>query len=143
MSRPSEQLTRWRKRREWVIESLLFLSAVSSILITLGIVLGTQLLYTASDLLARWSLAGKVLALSSFLTPWFLAYFLVRQVAMVGQLYVFSQVELGRTAALFGAASIIIANALGFLLLHETLSLPQYAGVSVALIAILLLAVRA
>lgn len=111
--------------------------------LTLGIVLGTQLLYTASDLLARWSLAGRALALSSFLTPWFLTYFLVRQVAMVGQLYVFSQVELGRTAALFGAASIIIANVLGFLLLHETLTLPQYAGVSVALVAILLLAARA
>ncbi len=39
MTRPTEALTRWRKRREWAIESLLFLAAVSSILITLGIVI--------------------------------------------------------------------------------------------------------
>src|SRR5262245_60310165 len=35
----SERLTRWRRRRDRAIESLLFLAAVSSILITLGIVI--------------------------------------------------------------------------------------------------------
>lgn len=107
--------------------------------LTLLVLVGTQLLFTTSDLLARSSLAGRALTPESFTTPWFLAYFLIRQVAMVGQLFIFSRIELGRTAALFGSTSIVIANLLGLLLLHETLSLPQYAGVGLALVAILLL----
>ena len=45
---------------------------------------------------------------------------------MFGQLYVFSVIELGKTMALFGATSIVLANVLGFLVLKETLSLEAY-----------------
>ncbi len=38
MSRPTQSLIWWRRRREWTIESLLCLAAVSSVLITAGIV---------------------------------------------------------------------------------------------------------
>ncbi len=38
MTRPTKSLMRWRKRREWIIESLLFLAAASSVLITAAIV---------------------------------------------------------------------------------------------------------
>jgi hypothetical protein len=41
---------------------------------------------------------------------------------MFGQLYVFTAIDLGKTMALFGAFSIILANSLGFLVLKEVLS---------------------
>jgi multidrug transporter EmrE-like cation transporter len=65
----------------------------------------------------------------------FLAYFLIRQVAMFGQLYVLATVPIGKTMALFGAASIILANLLGVLLLGDLLSLRSYAGIALAVLA--------
>jgi len=59
---------------------------------------------------------------------------------MFGQLHVFTAVELGKTMALFGAVSIVLANILGFLVLKEVLSPGAYIGVSLAVIAFLVLA---
>jgi len=101
-----------------------------------------QLFFTTSDLLARYNMAKYGFAISTFLSLWFLGYFLIRTVAMFGQLYVFTNVELGRTMALFGATSIILSNVLGFLLLKEVLSPASYFGVSLAILAFLILAVR-
>lgn len=79
---------------------------------------------------------------SSFFSWWFVAYFLVRTLAMFGMLYVFSHIQLGRTMALFGASSILLANVLGLLVLREVLSPTAYAGASLAIIAFLILAWR-
>lgn len=78
----------------------------------------------------------------SFIHPWFIAYFTVRFVAMFGQLYIFSLIELGKTMALFGAVSIMLANILGFLLLKEVLSMPEYAGIALAIVAFLILTLK-
>ncbi|MDD3156254.1 MAG: hypothetical protein PHP14_02410 [Candidatus Pacebacteria bacterium] len=59
---------------------------------------------------------------------------------MFGQLYVFTVIELGKTMALFGAFSIILANVLGLLVLKEILSPGAYIGVSLAVIAFIVLA---
>ena len=59
---------------------------------------------------------------------------------MFGQLYVSTVIELGKTMALFGAASIILANILGLLVLKEVLSPTTYIGVTLAVIAFILLA---
>jgi len=100
----------------------------------------TQILFTSSDLIARTAMKIHGFKAASFFSLWFLAYWLLRQVAMFGQLYVFSSIDLGRSMALFGAASIVLSNVLGFLLLKETLSLPVYVGVSLAVLAFLALA---
>jgi len=78
--------------------------------------------------------------LTTFLSGWFLAYFSIRMIAMFGQLYVFTSIELGKTMALFGAISILLANLLGFLVLKEVLSPGAYVGVTLAIIAFLVLA---
>jgi hypothetical protein len=58
---------------------------------------------------------------AAFFSVWFGLYFLLRTVAMFGQLYIFTTIELGKTMALFGAVSIILSNLLGFLILKEVL----------------------
>jgi multidrug transporter EmrE-like cation transporter len=100
----------------------------------------TQILFTTSDLIGRSAMKTHGFKAASFFSFWFLAYWLLRQCAMFGQLYVFSTFQLGRSMALFGAASIVLSNVLGFLLLKETLSLPVYVGVSLAILAFLALA---
>ncbi len=79
---------------------------------------------------------------AAFLSIWFLIYMLIRTFATFGQLYVFSNVELGKTVALFGAVSIILANILGFLVLKEMLSPAAYIGVTLAVIAFIVLAIN-
>lgn len=48
--------------------------------------------------------------------------------------------EVGKTVALFGAVSIILATVLGLLLLHEALSMSAYLGVVTAILAFFILA---
>ena len=101
----------------------------------------TQLLFTGSDLLARYNMPKLGFELSAFLLTWFIIYFLIRTIAMFGQLYIFTTIELGKTMALFGAVSIILSNLLGFLILKEVLPIGVYVGVSFAVVAFLILAV--
>ena len=44
--------------------------------------------------------------------------------------------------ALFGAVSIVLANVMGFLLLKEVMTPATYVGVTLAVVAFLVLAVR-
>jgi drug/metabolite transporter (DMT)-like permease len=80
-------------------------------------------------------------ALATFFSIWFLFYCSIRIVGTFGQLYVFANLELGKTMALFGATSIILSSLLGFLVLRESLSIGAYAGISLAIIAFLTLAI--
>lgn len=104
------------------------------------IILGTQLLFTLGDLIARSTMRRHGFTWAAFLNAGFLVYFLIRQVAMVGQLYVFASVQLGRSMALFGAASIVLSSVLGLLVLGEHLSTTHYVGIMVAVTAFLILA---
>ena len=106
------------------------------------ILVGSQVLFTTSDLLARHSLLKTGFTVSTFLTGWFLAYTLIRIVATFGQLYVFSQVEVGKAVAIFGAGSIILSNILALLVLKEVLSVNAYIGVGLAIIAFFILAFK-
>jgi multidrug transporter EmrE-like cation transporter len=78
--------------------------------------------------------------LANFLTWWFIAYFVLRTVAMFGQLYVLASVPIGKSMALFGATSIALVNVLGVLLLGEVLTVSAYAGVSLAILAFVVMA---
>ena len=104
------------------------------------IIVGTQALFTTGDLLARANMRNSPFALSTFVSWWFLLYFVIRQVAMFGQLYVFCALQLGKTMALFGATSIVIVNVLGILLLGEILSAQAYLGVGLVVLAFIVLA---
>ena len=106
------------------------------------LVLLTQVLYTSADLLARHFMGAYGFTVSNFLTPWFLVYFTLRTVAMFGQLYLLTFVELGRNASLFALASIMLANVLGYLFLGEVLTSTQYVGVMLAVAAFIVLAMR-
>ena len=100
----------------------------------------TQVLFTIGDLMARGNMRKYGFTLSTFLSGWFVTYFIIRQVAMFGQLYVFSYMQLGKSMALFGAVSIVLSNMLAFLLLGEVLSLGSYLGVTLAILAFIVLA---
>lgn len=104
------------------------------------IIIGAQLLFSISDLMGRSAMKAQGFKLASFFTWWFLIYTVIRQIAVFGQLYVYSEMKLGRTVALFGAGSIIVGNLMGYFLLKETLTVPVYIGVSLAICAFLALA---
>ncbi len=87
-------------------------------------------------------MATRGFSISSFLSLWFLGYVVIRNIAMLGQLYVFSRIELGHTIALFGATSIVLANVLGYLLLREILTPAAYVGIILAILSFLVLAIR-
>ncbi|MBW7907662.1 MAG: hypothetical protein H3C50_01910 [Kiritimatiellae bacterium] len=106
------------------------------------IVIGTQLLFTLSDFMGRFYMRRNGLDWSILSSGWFWGYQAIRQVATVGQLYVFAYVPLGKTMALFGATSIVLSNVLGFLFLKEVLSPVAYGGVALAVVAILVMAFR-
>ena len=104
------------------------------------VIVATQLLFTTGDLIARANMRHSPFTLSTFLSWWFVLYFLIRQVAMFGQLYVFSALQLGKTMAFFGATSIIVVNALGVLLLGEILSVQAYLAIGLVVLGFITLA---
>ena len=104
------------------------------------IIIISQLLFTGSDLLARNNMYKYGFKPETFISLWFLIYFLIRTIAMFGQLYVFTSTEIGKTMAMFGAMSIILSNLLGFLILREVLPVGVYVGVSLAIAAFLIMA---
>ena len=103
------------------------------------VIVVTQLLFTTGDLIARANMRHSPFALSTFVSWWFLVYFLIRQVAMFGQLYVLSAVQIGRTVAMFSATSIVVVNVLGILLLGEVLSTQAYLAIALVVFAFILL----
>lgn len=100
----------------------------------------SQILFSVSDLLARANMPLYGFHATAFLKPWFAGYIVVRIVAVTCMLYVYTTVELGKTRAIFGAVSIVLANALGFWMLNESLSYREYAGVALAVAAFAVLA---
>lgn len=100
----------------------------------------TQLLFTTGDLIARANMRNSSFTLATFMNWWFVVYFLIRQLAMFGQLYVFSAIQIGKTITLFGATSIVVGNLLGFLLLGEVLSVPAYIAVGLTITSFVILA---
>jgi hypothetical protein len=107
----------------------------------LVVVIVSQLLFTAGDLLARAHIKGNF-TIANLLTGWFVVYLLLRTAGTFGQLYVLSSVELGKTMALFGAASVMIANVLGWLVLQEVLPPITYVGIGLAVLALAIMGWR-
>lgn len=106
------------------------------------ILIGSQCLFTLSDVMGRTYMAKYGFKLSGFISFWFLIYFIIRQVATFGQLYLFANISLGKTMALFGVVSIVLSNLISLFYLGEKLSLVSYLGVLLAILAFLLMAYR-
>ncbi|MBP9738071.1 hypothetical protein KBD20_00110 [Candidatus Saccharibacteria bacterium] len=104
------------------------------------VVIGTQLLFLTSDIMGRHYMVQDGFKLSTFLSLWFLGYQAVRFVATIGQLYVFTQFELGKTMTLFAVAGLVMANIAGYLLLGEVLTLKAYIAIALAITAFIILA---
>jgi hypothetical protein len=104
------------------------------------VIIGSQLLFSASDFMARYYMRGQAFAAATFLTGWFAIYFVIRTIAMFGMLYAFTTVPLGRTMGLLSMTGLVVANVLGLLLLREVLSPIAYAGLALGLVALFLLA---
>jgi hypothetical protein len=99
------------------------------------VVVVTQLVFSIGDLMARANMRKHGFTAAAFLNLSFVVYIVSRQLATVGQLYVLASVPIGKTMALFGAASIILANVLGVLLLGDILSTRSYVGIALAVLA--------
>lgn len=106
------------------------------------IIIGTQLLFTVGDLIARANMRHSPFAISTFVSWWFLIYFLIRQAAMFGQLYVLSAMQVGKTMALFAATSLVLVNLLGIFLLGEVLSVRNYIAIGLVVLAFIMISVR-
>lgn len=103
------------------------------------ILVGAQLCFTITDLMGRHFIGAYGFKLSNFISLWFLTYVVLKAGAITAQLYIFSQFQLGKTMALFGATSIILSNVLGFLILNEVLSVKEYLGIILAVTAFLII----
>jgi multidrug transporter EmrE-like cation transporter len=107
------------------------------------VIVVVQFMFTVSDVIGRHLMTTSGFTPQTFLSAWFFLFVLIRNIAMFGQLYVFSKLELGHMMAITGAVSIVLANVLGFLFFREVLSTQAYIGVVVAIMAFVILAVRA
>ncbi len=94
-------------------------------------------------MLARHNMKAGGFTISTFLSLWFVAYIVIRTAATFGQLYSFSQLEVGRSLALFSASSLVLVNVLSVLLLGEVLSVQAYVGVLLAVTAFTVISVAA
>ena len=106
------------------------------------IIVFVQLLFTGSDVIARSLMLRYGFTVSAFFIPSFFLYFSIRQIAMIGQLYIFSTIPLGKTMALFSAVSIVLANVLGFLFFKEILTLTDYLAVTFVIMALIIFALK-
>ncbi len=101
-------------------------------------VISSQILFTVSDVLARSNLKDAGFSWATVVAPWLIVYIAVRQIAVIGQLYVHANAELGKMAGLFAATFILLNNGIGYFYLNETLTAPAYIGVSLAFLSFLL-----
>ena len=106
----------------------------------IAVVITSQILFLISDLLGRHYMPMLGFRTSTFISWWFLGYQAIRFVATLGQLYIFTHLELGKTMTLFATASLVMANLAGYLLLGELLDIRVYIGVLLAITAFIVVA---
>lgn len=101
-----------------------------------------QLLFTTGDFIARANLHKTPFSPAIFITWWFLVYAMLRTFATIGQLYVLSSFPIAKAYGVFGAVGIILASLGGYFWLKETITLWEYAGISLSLLAFIVLAIK-
>jgi len=76
----------------------------------LWVVIASQFLFTAGDLLARLKIRQHGFDAGAFVSWWFVGYMLVRTLATFGQLWVLSKLVLGHALPMFAAASVVLSR---------------------------------
>jgi hypothetical protein len=104
------------------------------------ILIGSQALFTTSDLLGNHYMQKLGFRWSTFISLWFLLYVCLRSAATIGQLYVFTHFQLGKTMALFSVVNLVLANLLGYLVLGQMLPPMAYLGIMFAIAAFFIVA---
>ena len=105
------------------------------------IIIGCQLLFMASDIIGRYYMKSGGFVWQNFITWWFLSYQFIRFVATIGQLYIFTQLGLGKTITLFAALGLVFANMAGYLFFGEVYSFYTYIAIMMTLSAFLIIAI--
>lgn len=106
------------------------------------LVLLAQAFYSASDL-------GKKLVLrevafpAALAHPRFLAVSAIALIGMVLQMYILSRYDLSRTTIFLGLFALLVTPLLGVLVLQERLSPVNWLGVGLALVAVVLVNIKA
>jgi multidrug transporter EmrE-like cation transporter len=103
------------------------------------VVIASQLLFTAGDLLARLKMHQHGFDAGAFVSWWFAAYMLLRTLATFGQLWVLSKLVLGQTLPLFAAASVVLSMLLSVTVLNEGLTTKTVVGGGLAVAALVAL----
>jgi drug/metabolite transporter (DMT)-like permease len=104
------------------------------------VVIASQLLFTAGDLLARIKMRQLGFGPEAFVSWWFAGYLGIRTVATFGQLWVLSKLVLGHALPLFSAASVLLSLVLSVTVLNEGLTGRTIAGAALAIAALAVLA---
>jgi multidrug transporter EmrE-like cation transporter len=104
------------------------------------VVITSQLLFTAGDLLARLKMRQHGFAADAFLSWWFVGYMTLRTLATFGQLWVLAKLVLGQALPLFAAASVVLSVVLSVTVLSEGLTTKTVVGGGLAVAALLALA---
>lgn len=108
----------------------------------IAVLLLAQVLFSIGDLLARYKMSRFGFHKANLLSLWFSFYIVSHFAATMMQLYVFSTVELGRVITLLAVSGIVFSNVAGLLFLHEVLTVYSYAGVVLAIVAFIFLALN-
>jgi hypothetical protein len=100
------------------------------------IVLASQLLFTAGDLLARLKMREHGFDTHAFVSWWFAAYMLIRTAATFGQLWVLAKLVLGQALPMFAASSVVLSMPLSVTVLSEGLTTKTVVGGLLAVAAL-------
>jgi multidrug transporter EmrE-like cation transporter len=97
-----------------------------------------QCFYTVADVFQKKVLGGAGFSARTLLSIPFLATLLVSGTGFVFQMFALSKVELSRTIILLGVFGVVLAAIAGVLVFHDKLSVKNYVGIGLAVLAIIL-----
>ena len=97
-----------------------------------------QTFYTVADVFQKKVLGGLGFSAATLLNPKFLATLLISGTGFVFQMYALSKVELSRTIIMLGVIGVVLAAIAGVLVFQDKLSVKNYVGIALAVIAIVL-----
>lgn len=104
--------------------------------------IAAQALYTASDTWKKVIFNERAFSLGTLTSPAFLGTLLIAGAGFLFQMYALSKVELSRTIITMGVLAVAFSAAAGVLFLGERLEWWNWAGVALALAAIVLVNIR-
>ncbi len=102
------------------------------------LLLAAQAFYSVSDLLKKEIFRELPFSLSLLANPKFVGVTLIAFFGFLLQMYVLSRFDLSRTAVFLGIFALILTPLLGVLVLQEKLSLLNWLGIGLAVVAVAL-----